>query len=196
MLTNKNYIAIADWMLDYKLNVRELLIFSIIYGFTQDNKEFYGSLDYIAEWLGINHSNNITRYLEPLVKKNLLIKKVVYEKRTKRCIYKSAINNGPIINNLDVDYIIIQPWMITSDGLNLNGKDLLLYGLVYSYSRKGSGNYCNYNKEYFAKWLSCRPDHIKRQIDKVLNKGLIKEYDGKYMAIVPEDIKEKYLYSR
>lgn len=193
MLTNKNYIAIADWMLEYKLNVRELLIFSIIYGFTQDNKEFYGSLDYIAEWLGVNHNNNITRYLEPLVKKNLLIKKVVYEKRTKRCIYKSAINNGPIINNLDVDYIIIQPWMITSDGLNLNGKDLLLYGLVYSYSRKGSGNYCNYNKEYFAKWLSCRPDHIKRQIDKVLNKGLIKEHDGKYVAIVPEDIKEKYL---
>ena len=31
MLTNKNYIAIADWMLEYKLNVRELLIFSIIY---------------------------------------------------------------------------------------------------------------------------------------------------------------------
>ena len=49
----------------YKLNVRELLIFSIIYGFTQDNKEFYGSLDYIAEWLGVNYSNNITSYLEP-----------------------------------------------------------------------------------------------------------------------------------
>ena len=49
-LNNKNYIAIADWMVtELNLSARELLIYAIIYGFSQDGgSSFSGSLSYLA----------------------------------------------------------------------------------------------------------------------------------------------------
>lgn len=182
------YIAIADWMLEYKLNVRELLTFSIIYGFTQDNKQWYGSLDTIAEWIGINPkcSNNVLRYIEPLVKKKLLNKQVVFVNKTKRCIYQATVNKGPVVDNPDVDFINIQPWMITDYGLK--GKDLILFALIYSYSRRGSGNYCKHIESYFHKWLCVRKDHIDRQIKRLKDKKLIETFNDGYIAVLSENI--------
>lgn len=184
------YIAIADWMLEYKLNIRELLTFSIIYGFTQDKKQWYGSLNTIAEWIGINpkSSNNVLRYINPLVKKKLLNKQVVFINKTKRCIYQTTIDKGPVVNNPDVDYTIIQPWMITDYGLK--GKDLILYALIYSYSRRGSGNYCKYIENYYQKWLCVRKDHIDRQIQRLKDKKLIESFNDGYIAILPEKVVE------
>lgn len=189
-LNNNNYIAVADWQLELGLNTRELIIYSLIYGFSQDNESFYyGSLDYMAKWLGIKDKNNVIRYLKPMVEKGLLIKKEVMRANGKKsCFYKTAINKGDILSNIENDYIIIQPFMLQD--LKLNGKDLLLYALVHGYSRKGSGNTCKLNNSYFAKWLNCRKDHVKRQIEKAKEKGLINEVaKGEFIAITPDNIK-------
>ena len=67
-LSLKNYIAIADWMLDLNLNTRELLTYALIYGFCQDGQGYYyGSYTYLANWLGIDSSQNVSRYLKQLV---------------------------------------------------------------------------------------------------------------------------------
>ena len=188
-LTNKNYIAIADWMLDLNLNTRELLTYALIYGFTQDSEsgQYTASLSYLAQWLGIDDRAHATRYLKALVDKKLVSKVTVKtENKQKGCIYKTIIDKGSVLNNFDYDYIIIQPWMITE--LHLNGKDLLLYSLVHGYSRKGSDNAINYNKNYFAKWLDCRRDNVDRQVKKAIKKGLIKLEGCQMVAIVPKDI--------
>ena len=187
-LNNKNYIAIADWMLSLGLNTRELLVYAIIYGFSQNEEGFYyGSYNYLASWLGIDDSKNVTRYLKPLVDKKLVIKKEARSKlNQKMCIYKTTECKGNIINNPDVDYLIIQPWMLQQ--LHLNGKDLLLYALIHGYSRKESNNICEYKKSYYAKWLQCRKDHVDRQIQKLLDTGLIKKINTGYVAMVPENI--------
>ena len=193
VLNEKNYIAIADWMLNLNLNTRELLTYAIIYGFCQDGEGYYyASFPYLAEWLGLDSkksSQNVTRYLKPLVEKNLVVKKEGTSRlNQKLCLYRTVENKGKIINNPEVDYIIIQPWMLKS--MHLNGKDLLLYALVHGYSRKESTNVCNYDTKYFSKWLQCRSDHVGRQVEKALQKGLIKEVNkGAFVAIVPDDIK-------
>ena len=187
-LNDKNYIAIADWMLELGLNTRELLTYAIIYGFCQDGEGYYyGSYSYLANWLGMDDINHVERYLKKLVQEKLVIKKEGRSKLNQKvCLYKTINNKGTVINNPDVDYIIIQPWMLQQ--MHLNGKDLLLYALVHGYSRKESDNVCFYKRDYFAKWLQCQKNNVRRQVDRAVENGLIKEISKKtYIAIVPEN---------
>ncbi len=188
-LSDKNYIAIADWMLELKLNTRELLTFALIYSFSQDQMSFYyGSLEYLASWLGVSDRTNAVRYLKPLVERGLVKKTEVRAKNNqKACLYQSVVDHGKVLDNPDVDYLIIQPWMLQK--MHLNGKDLLLYALVHGYSRRESDNVCRYNKDYFAKWLQCRSDNVSRQIKQAITKGLIKEAgENEYIAVIPTEI--------
>lgn len=52
MIKNENYINISGWMVnELKLKGNELLIFAIIYGFSQDGQNtFSGSLKYLENW--------------------------------------------------------------------------------------------------------------------------------------------------
>ena len=49
---NDKYISIQGWMVEeLKLKGNDLLVYAIIYGFSQDNQsEFTGSLSYLARW--------------------------------------------------------------------------------------------------------------------------------------------------
>jgi hypothetical protein len=48
-MENKGYTLIQDWMLDLPLSYREIAIYAIIYGFSQDGEtRFEGSLGYLA----------------------------------------------------------------------------------------------------------------------------------------------------
>ena len=187
-LSIRNYIAIADWMLDLNLNTRELLTYALIYGFSQDGEGYYyGSLEYLSSWLGMSDRTNATRYLKPLVDRGLVVKKEGRSRfNQKVCVYSAVVDNGPIIDNPDIDYMIIQPWMMQE--MHLKGKDLLLYALVHGYSRKESGNVCEYKKDYFAKWLQCRKDNVDRQVRQAISSGLIKEEKGGFIAVVPGNI--------
>ena len=73
---DENYLQIQGWMrtkLDLKGN--ELLVFALIYGFSQDGEsEFSGSRSYIAEWLGVSLPT-VDKSLSILVEKGLIEKK-------------------------------------------------------------------------------------------------------------------------
>ena len=82
-----NYYQVSGWMVNQLgLSGRELHIYAIIYGFTQDDaSEFNGSISYMAEWLGTSNRNTVTRTINGLIQKGLI------EKR-------QETNNGVTIN--------------------------------------------------------------------------------------------------
>lgn len=72
---DNNFIAIQGWMRT-KLNLKgnELLIYALIYGFSQDGESrFKGTRKYIADWCGCS-PNTVDRALSSLVNKGLLAK--------------------------------------------------------------------------------------------------------------------------
>ena len=102
-LSESNYLVIpafARTRLDLKGN--ELLVFSLIHGFSQDkNSRFTGSIAYICEWVGCS---NITAMdtLKKLLTKNLIIKEEGVSGQPNR--YRSnsfAIMQTPPVKNLD-----------------------------------------------------------------------------------------------
>lgn len=188
-LSNKNYIAIADWMVrDLDLSSRELLTYAIIYGFSQDGEScFSGSLDYLASWLNVSDRANVSRTLSSLVKKGLISKdKFKASDRQTTCEYRVTNSRG---ETKVYDHIIISPWMINS--LNLKDKELILYALIYGFSRIGSDSYCTASSEYFGKWINVQKNHVKeRYLNKMIAAGYIEAIDPprentKYRAVVP-----------
>lgn len=72
-MKNENYINVQGWMInDMELKGNELLIYAIIYGFTQDGEsEYHGSMRYIAEALKIT-KGSVHSCMEKLLKKSLI----------------------------------------------------------------------------------------------------------------------------
>lgn len=59
---------------DLKLKGTELLIYALIYGFSQDNSSYYSnSYNYIAEWVGIS-KRQVINILSKLIKIDLICK--------------------------------------------------------------------------------------------------------------------------
>lgn len=71
----KNFFQVNGWMLtDLELKNSELLIYAIIYGFSQDgHHKFNGSLQYLAEWTNTT-TRNVSNALKSLVDKNYILK--------------------------------------------------------------------------------------------------------------------------
>ena len=67
------YITIQSWMrTELGLTGNELLAFALVFGFCQDDEtEFTGSMNYIAEWLGSTRQTAITT-MKKLVEKGLV----------------------------------------------------------------------------------------------------------------------------
>ena len=80
-MTNNNYVTILGWMTELGLKPTELIVYSIIYGFSQDKESyFHGSISYLTQWTGT--TNECVIYtLKSLVEKGLL-KKIVRDGRT------------------------------------------------------------------------------------------------------------------
>lgn len=74
-MLSDNYIVILDFMTkDLELKGSELLVYALIYGFSQDGEsKFYGSRRYIAEWFNCSLPT-IDKALNGLLEKNLIIK--------------------------------------------------------------------------------------------------------------------------
>lgn len=91
---DNNFITIQGWMRT-KLNLKgnELLIYALIYGFSQDgNSRFKGSRKYIADWCGCS-LDTVDRSLSSLIDKGLLTK------------YTHTDDHG----NRLIDYVATQP---------------------------------------------------------------------------------------
>lgn len=76
-IKDTNYYQISGWMVNQLgLSGRELHIYAIIYGFTQDDaSEFNGSISYMAEWLGTSNRNTVIRTINALIQKGLIEKR-------------------------------------------------------------------------------------------------------------------------
>lgn len=93
-MKNENYITIQGWMINVlKLKGNELVLFSIIYGFSQDNNsEYKGSINYISNSLQISKRSAVN-LINRLVDKNYIIK--IEDESGNRFKY-----NYDLINNL------------------------------------------------------------------------------------------------
>lgn len=101
MISENNYINIQGWMIsELGLKGNELIIFAIIYGFSQDGKtKFQGSLQYLADWTN-STKQGVIKSLKRLVERGY-INKVESEKNgVKKVEYYSTKFNGGIKQSL------------------------------------------------------------------------------------------------
>ena len=92
-IKNGNYFTVQAFMRN-SLNLKgnELLIYAIIFGFSQvENQYFTGSLNYLAEWTGISSKTTVMTILNSLISKGLLEKEEIYTNGIKFCKYKALI---------------------------------------------------------------------------------------------------------
>lgn len=76
MVSAENYIVIQGWMLtELALKGNELLVFAIIYGFSQNSEDQYysGSLQYLAEWTN-STKRTVMTILKSLNEKGYIVK--------------------------------------------------------------------------------------------------------------------------
>lgn len=74
-VNRKNYVSVQGFMVrDLQLKGNELLIYAIIYGFSQaENQVFSGSLQYLADWTN-STKQGVLRCLKSLIKKGFIQK--------------------------------------------------------------------------------------------------------------------------
>lgn len=96
-MKDNNFYTIQGWMVN-QLNLQgnELLVYAIIYGFSQDGEsEFNGSLKYLSEMTNSNKST-MSRTIEKLIDKGLIIRKK-YEINNSIC-YHYVVDLGGLQN--------------------------------------------------------------------------------------------------
>ena len=98
---NQNYITIQGWMIN-ELNLKgnELLIYAIIYGFSQTSGQvFNGGLQYLADWTN-STKQGVSKNLKSLVSKGFLQKIDKIINGVKFCEYYATEFNG-VYNKVD-----------------------------------------------------------------------------------------------
>ena len=89
-MKDTNYITIQGWMVNQlKLSGNELLVYAIIYGFSQDEESaFKGAMSYLAA--SVNASKRaVFDVLNRLVKKGLIVKEEFIKNGQKYCDYRT-----------------------------------------------------------------------------------------------------------
>ena len=93
----ENFILVPGWAVcDLALKGNELLIYSIIYGFSQEeNQTFRGSIRYLVDWTG-SSKMTVIRSLKSLEEKKFIKKIERFENGVKLCEYKATrLDNEP-----------------------------------------------------------------------------------------------------
>ncbi len=90
-----NYVVIQSFMVnELQLKGTELLVYAIIYGFSQDSdNKFTGSLQYICDWTNCT-KQGIIKVLKSLVDKQLIAKNEVYQNNIRFVEYYVTKFNG------------------------------------------------------------------------------------------------------
>ena len=98
---SKNYITIQGWMIsDFGLKGNSLLIYAIIYGFSQaENCKFTGSLNYLATWTN-STKQGVIKSLKTLQEKGLINKEESFSNGVKNVKYYTTKFNGGIKQSL------------------------------------------------------------------------------------------------
>lgn len=87
-INDDSFIMIKPFMRkELNLKGNELNVYAIINGFSMDGESFfYGSWQYIADWIGAD-KRTVANVLKSLVKKGLLIKEDIHINNVKHCRY-------------------------------------------------------------------------------------------------------------
>ena len=98
---DENYIHVCGWMIRrLKLKGNELLVYAIIYGFSQDGENrFTGSLQYLADWTG-STKQGVIKNLKSLVDKGYVNKEEKIINGVKFCEYYATQFNG-VFNSVE-----------------------------------------------------------------------------------------------
>ena len=98
MIKDNNFLIIQGWMINHlKLKGNELIIYAVIYGFTQDGEHWFeGSRQYLTDWCN-STVRNVGEVLKSLVEKGFLDKETYTVNNVKFCKYK--ISNGNFETN-------------------------------------------------------------------------------------------------
>lgn len=103
-LKDKNFICIPSFMRkEHDLKGNDMIIASIIYGFSQDRKtRFTGSLQYLQEWTGLT-KHAVIDVLKKLIEKKIIVKNEEYINKVKFCSYSYNFTSGeettPVVKN-------------------------------------------------------------------------------------------------
>lgn len=192
---NRNYyINIADWMLAFNdLTEMELMCYAVVYSFNQAQYSCYtGSCEEMSWLLGLKGKSSASEYLNALEKKGYLRKEEVkYIGKQKMCKYYVTTDWKGKVEDQNVDYITIQPWMFKK--LGLRKSQLLTYARIQNLSRSKSVYY--YDFEDLQKWTKCKneKDFRRRVINELIKKKLIELSDISttyecYKAIIPNNL--------
>lgn len=94
-MNNQNYIVIQGFMInDLKLKGNELIIYAVIYGFSQaSGQRFTGSISYLMKWIS-GSKQTVLNCLNSLLEKKLIDKEEKYINNIKYCSYG-------VVKNLD-----------------------------------------------------------------------------------------------
>lgn len=165
-----NYIMIQSFMVkDLKLKGNELLVYAIIYGFSQEeNCVFSGSLQYLADWTN-STKQGIMKCLKSLEEKDLIVKQSLM---VNKVVYSTKFN-ASIKQSLTDSVKQSLPNNIVIDNKEYNTKHI--YG-TYKHIRL-TDNELNKLKEQYSNWQELI-DYLDEAIEM---KGY--KYKSHYLAI-------------
>ncbi len=109
-INRDNYIVVQGWMItELGLKGARLLIYAIIYGFSQgDQGSYSGSLGYLEAWTK-STKKTVIESLKELEDRGYIIKSERFENGVKKCNYRCKNYTGggvkTIPNNIDINYI-------------------------------------------------------------------------------------------
>lgn len=104
IIKDGNFFTVQAFMRN-ELNLKgnELLIYAIIYGFSQiENQFFTGSLNYLADWTGASRTTVKTTLIN-LLKKGLLDKETIFKNGVRYCKYKALTEAKKILNDEEIE---------------------------------------------------------------------------------------------
>ena len=118
-MKNENFYVIQGWMVnELNLSGNELMIYAIIYGFSQESNSWYeGSLSYLSSFINCKSKTTVLSVLKELQEKGLVEKQEHEINNVKFCKYRTVYQNliypvskfdtnNYIINNKENNIII------------------------------------------------------------------------------------------
>ena len=186
MINDGNYITIQGWMrTDLKLSGNELIVYAIIYGFSQNKQgEFTGSAQYLADWAGCTRRTVMT-ILNQLVEAKLISKtELILNNNEKRVSYQAErgcektsqgvkkfhrgcekISHNININNNNNNHRDINNVHSCSESLEETPEEFFERAWQYYPNKRGKGQVSEKSKE---RLMSHGWDNVKRAIDRYL----------------------------
>lgn len=196
IIKDGNFFTVQAFMRN-ELNLKgnELLIYAIIYGFSQiENQFFTGSLNYLVDWTGASRTT-IKRTLINLLKKGLLDKETIFKNGVRYCKYRALTEAKKILNDEEIeinDEEFIEQDFI-EENIDLGGRSKSdLVGL----KRTGGGSKSDLGVG--LKWTGGRSKTDPNKIDiiHIYNNHIIEENDFDFMRIKNWFVENKIDFSK